>query len=166
MKQILSFTLLIIGGVLFAPDALSQPALDLERLDGYFSEAPKVEVNMNKSLIQLAHDNENDPDTRERLEGLKGIIVREYALSSALVDIEQTFSSIGDDLEADGWQVMVRVRDNEDGEHTWIYTREDGADTGGLVVMTLDEEDDEATFVMIDGPFDPSNLGAVQRWVP
>lgn len=166
MKLILSFTLLVLGGFLFAPEALSQPALDLERLDSYFSEAPKVEVNMNKALIQLALEDEHDPEERESLERLNGIIVREYALSSALVDIEETFSSIGDDLEVDGWQVVVRVRDAEDGEHTWIYTRENPSEAGGLVVMTLDEEDDEATFVMMDGPFDPSDFGGIQRWMP
>lgn len=166
MKRFLTLALLAMGGTLLAPDATSQQVVDLERLDSYFGEPPKVEVNLDRSLIQLALQAEHDPEERRRLERSNGTTVREYALSSALVDIEQVFSSIGDDLEAEGWQVVVRVRDTEDGEHTWIYNREEGETAGGLVVMTLDEEDDEATFVMIDGPFDPSNLGELQRRIP
>lgn len=160
MKKTLLFTLLVVGGVVLVPEALAQPALDLERLDSFFSEEPKVEVNLDKSLLRMAA-NTDDPETDAFLEDLNGIVVRTYALSSALTDIGNEFSSIGDDLEAEGWQAMVRVRDNEDGEHTWVYSREEGSNDGGLVVMTLDEEEDEANVVMIDGPIDPAMTGGL-----
>lgn len=152
-------------GLAGAPNALAQPALDLDRLDRYFGEEPTVEVNLQGSLLRLAAaaTREDEPDAAALMDGLNAVTVRIYPLSSALDELGDDLSDLGQQLEADGWQTFVRVRDhdreNEHREDVWIYVREAGDAFGGLIVMALDEEKDEAAFVVIDGLIEPDQIG-------
>jgi hypothetical protein len=152
---------------LAAPGALAQPsALDFARLDTYFGEEPLVEVNLTGSLLRLASAAmaEDEPETSALLDGLDAVTVRIYALSSALTDLDADLADLGHQLEADGWQTFVRVRANDrregdEPEDVWIYVREAGGDAfGGLVVMALDEDEDQAAFVAIDGLIAPDQI--------
>ena len=46
----------------------------------------------------------------------------------------------------------------------WIYVRDAGDAFGGLVVMSLDHDEDEATFVSIDGLIDPAEVGRLTHF--
>jgi hypothetical protein len=87
----------------------------------------------------------DDPAFAETLEDMTGVFVREYALSQARSGALDRIRQLGRSLERDGWQTMVRSRD-EDGE-TFIYTHQQR----GMVVVTLDTDEGEATFVEIRG---------------
>jgi hypothetical protein len=166
MNRFLLFLLAVAVGLLLAPGAFSQPApLDLGRLDAFFDEEPTVEVNLTGSLLRLAAaaTAEDEPETSAIIEGLDAITVRIYPLSSAIAGLGDDLSDIGHQLEADGWQTFVRVRDNdsedEGAEDVWIYVREEGEAFGGLVVMALDQAEDQAAFVVIDGLIEPDQIG-------
>src|SRR5690606_23141218 len=144
------------------------PVLDLSHLDDFFGDEPLVEVNLNKSLLRLAAmaSEEDEPGTTALLQGLDGITVRVYDLSSAVAGLTEELTDFGHRLEEEGWQTFVRVRGNEraEREDVWIYVREAGDAFGGLVVMALDDEDQEAAFVIIDGLIQPEDIEELTRF--
>ncbi|HEX8384726.1 MAG TPA: DUF4252 domain-containing protein, partial [Rubricoccaceae bacterium] len=157
-------TALLLGALLF-PVASAQPAtFDAETLDGLFSKSAKVEVNLNGSLLRLAAlGSEDDPDTADMISALRSITVRVYDLEDALSGLDERLTAFGRQLESDGWQTLVRVRPSEDDtDDVWIYVRmsdDPGAAFDGMAVMSLDNDGGEASFVFIDGPIDPSQIG-------
>ena len=173
-----SFAVLFAASLLGASGALAQPVpptpptppLDLSRLDSYFEDEPLVEVNLSKSLLRLAASvaDEEEPGTAALMEGLDGITVRVYDLSSAVADLTDDLADLGHQLEDEGWQTFVRVRggrsEEAERDDVWIYVREEGDAFGGLVVMALDEAEQEAAFVVIDGLIQPEDIEELSRF--
>lgn len=141
------------------PSAHAQPSLDLNMLDGMFSEEATVEVNLRGALLNLVAEasRSDEPEFAGIVDDLRGIYVRQYSLASARANIQNSVDSMARTLESNGWETLVRVR--EEGENTFVYLLSDGDVINGLVVMSLDEEDNEATFVTIDGRIDPAHVG-------
>ncbi|MDX1420478.1 MAG: DUF4252 domain-containing protein [Rubricoccaceae bacterium] len=167
MTRLLLFLLTVAVGLLFAPASHAQPALDLSRLDSYFGDEPRVEVNLSGAMLGLAAaaTAEDEPGASALIEGLNAVTVRVYDLSSALTDLAANLTDLGHQLEADGWQTFVRVRGtDDDNEDVWIYVREAGDAFGGLVVMALDEDEDEAAFVVIDGLINPEDIARLSQF--
>ncbi len=128
--------------------------LDARTLDGYFDRDAKVEVNLRGSLLRLAVEatRDSEPEVAELVNGLNSVTVRIYELDTARGDLTSRISDIGNAFEDSGWFTFVRVRgDEDDPEDVWVYVREDGDLFGGMAVMSLDHEDGEAIFVVIDG---------------
>lgn len=149
---------------LAAPLASAQtgPPLDVRTLDSYFDRDAKVEVNLRGSLLRLAVEatRDKEPEVAEIVNGLNSVTVRIYELASARGDLSSQLSAIGDGFEAAGWFTFVRVRgDEDDPEDVWIYVREDGDLFGGMAVMSVDHNDEEAAFILIDGLIDPAQVG-------
>jgi hypothetical protein len=153
--------LLLLLALMAAPAAVAQPTLDMRALDALFDRPPRVEVNLNGSLLRMASTvaGDEDPDTAEMIRGLRGIQVRVYPLDAARGELSDSIADYVRQFYASGWQTMVRVRpDDDDPDDVTILVRalEDGFD--GMVVMALDEEDGSASFVLIEGPVDLSQL--------
>jgi hypothetical protein len=146
MNRFLSLVLL---AAVAAPAAGAQPAVgfSLSFVDDLFDGEPVTEVNLAGPMLGAVADasRDDDPGFAETIEDMTGVFVREYALSQARAGALDRIRGIGRTLERDGWQTMVRTRD-EDGE-TFIYTHQ----RRGMVVVTLDTEEGEATFVEIRG---------------
>ncbi|HEX9952350.1 MAG TPA: DUF4252 domain-containing protein [Rubricoccaceae bacterium] len=146
-----------------APAALAQPArFDPTRLDAFFDRPPKVEVNLRGAMLRLAASaSDDDEGTGDMLRGLRSILVRVYALDTARDGLVEQLATVERDMEASGWSTLVRVRpDGEDEEDdVWVYVREAGDAFDGLAVVSLDHESGEASFVLIDGPIDPEQIG-------
>ena len=155
--------LALLVGALFLPAVSAQPAtFDPAALDALFSKAPKVEVNLNGSLLQMAAGvgSDDDPETADLIRALRSITVRVYDLEDALGGLDERLTSFGRQLESEGWQTLVRVRPSEDDtDDVWIYVRNADGAFDGMAVMSLDNDSGEASFVFIDGPIDPSQLG-------
>lgn len=146
--------------VLLSPGAFAQPSgLSPANLDALFNEEARVEVNLRGAILRLvAEASRNDePEFASMVDDLRGIFVRQYALSSARSSAPGQIRELARSFERDGWETLVRVRD--DGEDVFIYLDTSGDVINGLVVMSLDEEEDEATFVTIDGRIDPAQIG-------
>ena len=154
--------LALLVGALFLPAVSAQPVtVDPAALDALFSKAPKVEVNLNGSLLRMAAmGSADDPETADLIRALRSITVRVYDLEDALGGLDERLTAFGRQLESEGWQTLVRVRPSEDDtDDVWIYVRDAGDAFDGMAVMSLDNDSGEASFVFIDGPIDPSQLG-------
>jgi len=163
------FLLALTLSVLLLPAAHAQPiTIDLSSLDALFEQSPKVEVNLNGALLKMAAmgTEDSDPETAELIEGLRSIKVRVYSLDTALSGLSDRLSAFGNELESEGWQTLVRVRPSEDdSDDVWIYVRDAGSMFDGMAVMAVDNAEGEASFVFIDGPIDPSQVGRLSgRW--
>jgi hypothetical protein len=158
-----------LAALLLAPALSAQPISGAE-LDDLFDSEPQVEVNLSGSLLRLAAaaTREDEPETAAMIDGLRRITVRIYPSPLAeRVRAVRRLEDIGRLFERDGWQTLVRVRslpndDDSDGD-VWVYVRDEGDVFGGLAVMTVDDEDENVVFVLIDGLIDPDRVGALTR---
>ncbi len=153
--------LALLLALMAAPAALAQPTLDMRALDSLFDRPPRVEVNLNGSLLRMASSaaGDEDPETAELIRGLRGIQVRVYPLDAARGELSDSIADFVRQFDAYGWQTMVRVRpDDQETDDVTILVRalDDGFD--GMVVMAVDEDEESASFVLIDGPVDISQL--------
>jgi len=141
--------------------AQSSP-LDIRALDAFFDRDAKVEVNLRGSLLRLAVEatRDSEPEVADIVNGLNAVTVRIYELNTARGNLSAQLSDIGNQFEDAGWFTFVRVRgDEDDPEDVWIYVREEGDSFGGMAVMSVDHEDGEAAFILIDGLIDPAQVG-------
>ena len=139
--------------------ASAQRGLQLDDVDALFSEEARVEVNLQGPLLRLVAEasRAEEPEFAAMVDGMRGIFVRQYALSTARNGMDSRVRDMARSLESGGWQTLVRVR--EDDEDIFIYLLPDGDIIDGLVVMALDSTEDEATFVTFDGRIDPAQIG-------
>ena len=153
--------LLLLLALMAAPAAIAQPALDMRSLDALFDRPPRVEVNLNGSLLRMASSaaGEDDPETAELIRGLRGIQVRVYPLDAARGELSASIADFARQFDDYGWETMVRVRSDDDAsDDVTILVRSVGDGFDGMVVMALDEDEESASFVLIDGPVDISQL--------
>ena len=139
--------------------ASAQRSLQLDDLDALFSEEARIEVNLQGPLLRLVAEasRAEEPEFAAMIDGMRGIFVRQYALSTAQRGVDTRIRDMARSLESSGWQTLVRVR--EDDEDIFIYLLPDGDIIDGLVVMALDNDEDEATFVTFEGRIDPEQIG-------
>lgn len=167
--------LLFCALVALAPAVLAQP-ISADELDDLFEVEPRVEVNLRGSLLRLASAaaGEEDPAAAAMLDGLRAVTVRIYPSPPDVRGLAvERFSELGRRLERAGWLTLVRVRslpdrDDEDGDDdtdgdVWIYVRDDGDVFDGMAVLAVDEQDENAVFVFIDGTIDPTQVAALSR---
>ena len=141
--------------------------VNLERMGGLsdlFDEDPTIEVNVEGALMKLVAEASRfeDPELADLLLKLKGVYVRAYELDRQHFDaIRDRAGDIGDELIDDGWSRVVRVRDRD--EHVQMLVNYTGDVVSGMVVMTIEEDSDEAVFVNIVGEIDPAQIGRIGR---
>lgn len=158
-----------LAALLLALPATAQP-ISIADLDAMFDTEPQVEVNLRGSLLRLAAaaTQDSEPETAAMIEGLRGITVRIYpAPPEERTFVVDRLAGVADRFEADGWLTLVRVRsvpnsDEEDGD-VWIFVRDDGDVFDGMAVMAVDNEEQNAVFVLIDGTINPADVGALTR---
>ncbi len=152
---------LALAAALAAPPAAAQPRSDTDRtfalraVEALFEGEPHTEVNLGGAMLGMVADatGEDDPDLAEAVRDLSGIYVREYALSQLRPGGRERIRTLARDLEGDGWEVMVRTR--EDDEETFVYTHP----RDGMIVISLDGGEGEATFVEMRGTASAAQLG-------
>ena len=163
--------LLLFGALLaLTPLAAQAQPISVDDLDALFGTEPQVEVNLRGALLRLASEaaSGESPEAAAMIDGLRSITVRIYPSPPDARGLAvERFTDLGRQFEADGWLTLVRVRslpdsDNEDGD-VWVYVREDGDVFDGMAVLAVDQEDENAVFVWIDGLIDPANVGELSR---
>ena len=138
--------------------------LDLEAIETWFDRDAKIEVNVKGALLRLVAEASRyeDPELADLLGKLKAVQVRGYDLSRSEYDtIERRTSALSKDLEGRGWEVVARVR--EDDEHVYMYLKTLDDVIAGLVVMVVSPQEDETVFVNIVGEIDPAQIGRIGR---
>ncbi|HMB93923.1 MAG TPA: DUF4252 domain-containing protein [Rhodothermales bacterium] len=163
--------LLLVG--LAGPVQAQNKQVDLDKEPGYvnldfveqwFDKEPKVIVNIKGALLNLVAEASRyeDPDLAELLHKLKAIQVRGFSLRrSDFEAVTDRANGLAKQLESDGWDTVVRVRDYD--ENVDIFVRVDGGAIAGMVVMAVSPSDDETFFVNIVGDINPEEIGRIGR---
>lgn len=124
---------------------------------------PNVEINIKGALLRLAAEatTREDPELAEMLGKLKLIRVFTYENDGWTDEQRGQFTGIarriGGQLEEKGWDIVARVRDED--EQVFVYLREIEDLFEGMVVMVVEAE--EAVFVNITGTIDPAQVGRI-----
>ncbi len=164
MKKIF-ITLLVTGTFLGASASaqnklLSDPGyVDVRAVESWFGSEPNLEVNIQGALLKLVAEASRfeDPELASLILKLKGISVRGYNVEGMdLQSVKRQTREMGRKLESDGWETIVRVR--EDDESVDMYLRTVNDAIAGMVVMVIDDDED-AVFVNIIGEIDPEQIG-------
>jgi hypothetical protein len=143
-------------------EASAQGFYDFGEIPGVADEA-KVQIDLGPAMIGFltTMTRETDPATADLLAGLQGVRLRVY---EALRDGEAVTEFIDDvsrELEADGWESMVKVQDGGANVRVYLQFLEERIE--GMTVMVVD--DSEAVFINIAGSFDPAQLGRIATQV-
>lgn len=167
MKRLLSLCLLLIGLLAGAPAARGQNALEDEpgyvnpkTIESWFDARPNVEVNLKGSLLRMVVEatKEKKPKVSGLLDRVKAIQVRIFPSDSTRRDaIAARSDQLLDRLEADGWETVVRTR--EDGENVDIHLKTRGDDAISGLIVLVNEPGEESVFVNIVGDISPEEIG-------
>lgn len=166
-KRILlcAVVLLAVAGTAWAQDLEDDPGyVDLDAIEGWFDKEPSIIVNVKGALLDLVAEASRyeDPDLADLLRKLKSVQVRGYNLRWADFErVQQQTKVLARRLEAQGWDTVVRVRDDD--EDVNIHVRVDDGAIAGMVVMVISPDDDETVFVNIVGEIDPAQIGRLGR---
>jgi hypothetical protein len=122
-----------------------------------------TEVTLGKNMLAFAAkfmNGKDDVETRQLIEGLDGIYVREYEF-----DKEGQFSMEDIDrlrryFETSEWTSMVRERDRKTGETTDVMVKLVNGETHGMFILEVEPK--ELTIVLILGPVRMEDLGKLK----
>ena len=122
-----------------------------------------TEVTLGKNMLAFAAkfmNGKDDVETRQLIEGLEGIYVREYEF-----DKEGQFSMEDIDrlrryFETSEWTSMVRERDRKTGETTDVMVKLVNGETHGMFILEVEPK--ELTIVLILGPVRMEDLGKLK----
>lgn len=133
--------------------------VDFGELAGIYGD-PKVEISVGAALLGFlsAVSKNEDPETAEIFETLKGVRVNVYELNGDAGPALDQMDLVIDDLKRDNWAPVVRVNDED--EHVQIFMKLNGSTIEGLTLMAVGD-DDEAVFINVIGNLDPDKLAKV-----
>jgi hypothetical protein len=139
-------------------------------VESWFDELPKVEVNLQGTLLKMVaaaarakrdgdeEEGENSARAAALLERISAIYVRIYEPEDVPMEtLEARSADLIDRLRAEGWETIVRVR--EEDEHVNIQLRSRNEDTVAGLVVLVNETDGESVFVNIVGDISPEDIG-------
>ncbi|MDH3197405.1 MAG: DUF4252 domain-containing protein [Candidatus Krumholzibacteria bacterium] len=135
--------------------------VDFAGLKLFEGKEAKVEVYLREPLINLVSGfvKHEDEELYEILSRLKLVRVLVYDADDVSADQFLAASSeTAKRLDKDGWERIVRVRDEDERADIYIKASKDYSLIEGIVVMALDD-DDEAVFVNIVGAINPEEIG-------
>ncbi|NND70177.1 MAG: DUF4252 domain-containing protein [Rhodothermales bacterium] len=155
--------ILLFATPVFAQKAIeSEPGfVDVKQVESWFDQEPNLEVNIYGALLNLVAEASRfeDPELAELLHKLKGISVRGFQTDGIdMQSVRARTSTMSSRLKADGWETIVKVRDDD--EFVDMYLKTIDSNIAGMIVMVINE-DDEAVFVNIIGEIDPEQIGRI-----
>lgn len=155
----------------FAIAAVAARAADAGYVDlGKFKPAAGcefVEVNIGTPMLKFAslfmgHD---DPETAALIKSLKHIRINVVGTDDTnRADTAARVEKVRAELESQGWNKMITVREKGDTEDVAIYVKNGSEDTiDGVVVTVIDAQKGEAVFVNVVGNIKPEQLASLGR---
>jgi hypothetical protein len=124
-----------------------------------------TEVTLGKNMLAFAAKFMNGKDkdeaaTRQLIEGLEGIYVREYEFDKegqfSMEEIEQLRKY----FETSEWSPIVRERERKTGETTDVMVKLVNGETRGMFILEVEPK--ELTIVLILGPIHMDDLGKLK----
>ena len=165
MNVVLLVVCLLVGTSLFGQE------VDLEKMAGYVNfeklrlpaDAECVtDVNIGPGLLNMLNSFGDDDDDEEKKDftGLFSIRVKGYEIN---VEQAREFRRVMEKLEKklikDEWENIIRVKNKE--TFSIISMKNEKGKSVGALIMTVDLEDGEATFVNIVGSVRPETLSGM-----
>lgn len=147
------------------PALAQNPRIQIQSLDKLASQASEVvDVTLDASTIKLASRFlNNDPETKNLVQGLKGIFVRVLEFDKPGSFAKADVDAIRNQLQTPDWSRIVSVQDKKEGELVEIYLMTEAGGTGNTLGMTIiATEAKELTVVNIVGSIDIQKLSALQ----
>ena len=167
-KRILPCALLMLAlaGAAWAQDDLKRDPgyIDLDEIEQWFDKEPSIIVNVKGALLNLVAEASRyeDPELADLLRKLKSVQVRGYDMRWAdFEDVQERTKAMARRLESEGWDTVVRVRDDDEDVSIHVRVNDDGII--GMFVMVISPDDDETVFVSIVGPIDAEQIGRLGR---
>jgi hypothetical protein len=124
----------------------------------------KVEVFLKGSLLVLAREavRDDDPELSDLLSKITYVHVQVFPVDKTTASaLKQKTSEVAKHLEKKGWELTVRVREEE--EQVLIYLLPGKSDEiQGVVVMVV-EDDEDAAFINVVGNINPAEIGKLGR---
>jgi len=157
--------LLVIGfavAAAAADDYKKHPGyVDFEKMGIFGESEAAVEVILKGSLLKMILGGIDDPELADMVGKLQYVHVQSFPVDEMDIPaLERKIQKTAKQLEDSGWDVVVRVRDNDEDEQVYVYILPTKSDEiiSGLVVMVV-EQDDKAVFINVVGDLDPAQIG-------
>ncbi|MGA2168369.1 MAG: DUF4252 domain-containing protein [Terracidiphilus sp.] len=168
-NRIIAFALRLFVAAALAVPALAQtdqlpapPPIEKE-LAARASDVTEVTLGKNMLAFAAKFMNGKDKDeaaTRQLIEGLEGIYVREYEFDKegqfSMEEIEQLRKY----FETSEWSPIVRERERKTGETTDVMVKLVNGETRGMFILEVEPK--ELTIVLILGPIHMDDLGKLK----
>jgi hypothetical protein len=168
-NRIIAFALRLFVAAALAVPALAQtdqlpapPPIEKE-LAARASDVTEVTLGKNMLAFAAKFMNGKDKDeaaTRQLIEGLEGIYVREYEFDKegqfSMEEIEQLRKY----FETSEWSPIVRERERKTGETTDVMVKLVNGETRGMFILEVEPK--ELTIVLILGPIRMDDLGKLK----
>jgi len=138
--------------------------VDFSRLSDEFGGQPTIEVNIHGALLRLVAEASemDDPELASLLRRVRGVYVRGFELRRLdLERVRRYKDAMAEVLENSRWDTVVRVRDDD--EDVNFYVRLDGDVIAGIVVMSINLDEDQTVFLNIVGDINPEEIGRIGR---
>jgi len=121
-----------------------------------------VEINLTSEMIAMAAQlaGKNQPDFTEALSGLRSVRVNVVGLNEEnREEVTARMKSVRSELDAGGWQPVVKVQEKK--EDVGIYLKTRGKDAIEGVVVTVLEGRKQAVFINVAGDIRIDKLAAL-----
>ena len=120
-----------------------------------------TEVTLGKNMLTFAAQfmkgkDEDEDATRQLIEGLDGIYVREYEFDKEDQYSPDQIESLRKYFETSEWSPIIHVRERKSGESTDVLVKMVNGENKGMFI--LDAEPKELTIVLILGPINVDQL--------
>lgn len=124
-----------------------------------------TEVTLGKNMLEFAARFMNGKDkdeaaTRQLIEGLDGIYVREYEFDKEGQFSMEEVDQLRKYFETSEWSPMVRERERKTGESTDVMVKLVNGVSHGMFILTVEPK--ELTIVLILGPIRMEDLGKLK----
>jgi hypothetical protein len=124
-----------------------------------------TEVTLGKNMLAFAAKFMNGKDqdesaTRQLIEGLDGIYVREYEFDKEGQYSMEQMEQLRKYFETSEWSPIVREHERKSGESTDVMVKMVNGETRGMFILTAEPK--ELTIVLILGPIRMDDLGKLK----
>ncbi|HUX27146.1 MAG TPA: DUF4252 domain-containing protein [Terracidiphilus sp.] len=124
-----------------------------------------TEVTLGKNMLEFAAKfmngkNQDEAATRQLIQGLDGIYVREYEFDKPGQYSMEQVEQLRKYFETSEWSPIVRERERKTGQTTDVMVKHVNGETRGMFVLTVEPK--ELTIVLILGPIHMNDLGKLK----
>jgi hypothetical protein len=124
-----------------------------------------TEVTLGKNMLAFAARFMNGKDkdeaaTRQLIEGLEGIYVREYTFDKEGEFSMEEIDKLRGYFETSEWSPLVREREKKNAESTDVMVKLVNGESHGMFILTVEPK--ELTIVLILGPIRMDELGKLK----